>query len=259
MTPRQTILFQILGDNGWDIFNREMLLGDGRLNNDEITRALRYLLNQGEIISVERGKYRRNHFRDEKVIGCFMADGGAIAYWSALNLHGLTEQFPNELMIQNRSRTGVRQIPGMGTVCRFIKVLPNKMTGLTSQGFGNHVFRLTNVEKTIVDCFDLPQYSGGYPELIKGFAKAQLNVNRMISYSKANGNLSVIKRIAFLYDLLMKPGYDIYGNYATGEINARYVSFDPSLPAKGIFLAKYRLILNLSEEDIREMANPLRS
>jgi len=259
MTPRQTILFQILGENGWDVFSRGMILSDGRLTNREITQALRFLLNKGEITSLEKGKYRRNHYSDEKVIGCFMAGDGAIAYWSALNLHGLTEQFPNELMIQNGSRTGVRKIPGMGTVCRFIKVQPQKLTGQSTIGYGNHIFRLTDVEKTIIDCFDLPVYSGGYPELIKGFAKAKLNADRMIRYSKTIGNHSTIKRIAFLYDLLKKPGCDSYGQFAAGMINPRYISFDPSLPPKGIFISKHRLILNLPEAEIREMANPIRS
>ena len=43
---------------------------------------------------------------------------------------------------------------------------------------------MTDVEKTIIDSFDLPQYSGGYAELILGFSQANLNSEKMIGYCK---------------------------------------------------------------------------
>jgi len=259
MTKRQTIFFQILGENGWDVFDREMLLRDGRLSDEELTQVFRFLLDKGEITRIEKGKYRRSHYTDEKVIGCFLASDGAISYWSALNLHGLTEQFPNELMIQNSYRTGILKIPGMGTTFRFIKVKPEKLTGFSVHGFGNHQYRTTNLEKTIVDCFDQLKYSGGYPELIKAFARAKPGVKRMITYSRAVGNNSAIRRMAYLFELLQKPGYNEFFDFASKTTNQRYISFDPSLPPKGSFLSKNKLILNLPEEEIIDMANPLRS
>jgi predicted transcriptional regulator of viral defense system len=30
-----------------------------------------------------------------------------------------------------------------------------------TMGYGNERFRITGIEKTLLDCFDLPQYSGG--------------------------------------------------------------------------------------------------
>ena len=48
-----------------------------------------------------------------------------------------------------------------GVSYHFVKVKPNKATGYEKSGVGN-AFKITGVEKTIVDCFDLPQYSGGY-------------------------------------------------------------------------------------------------
>src|SRR5215469_12815864 len=59
----------------------------------EITNELLENLTKKEFITrIERGKYCRANFRDENVIGTFLAKESAVAYWSALNLHGLTEQ-----------------------------------------------------------------------------------------------------------------------------------------------------------------------
>ncbi len=259
MTRYQIILLQIIGENGWDVFTHQMIENDGHLTRLQLNQALRSMLNKGEITQIEKGKYRRHHFTDEKVIGCFMVPDGGIAYWSALNMHGLTEQFPNELMIQNSARTGIKKIPGMGTTCRFIRVKPVKVTGYNERGYGNHRYSITDIEKTLVDCFDLIEYSGGFHELIKAFSQAHLNAKKMIRYSRIIRNLSAIKRIAFLYDLLEKNGKDEYVLFAINQVNERYTPFDPALPPTGLFIRKYHLILNIPETEILSMATPVRS
>lgn len=65
---------------------------------------------------------------------------------------------------------------------------------------------MTDVEKTIIDCFDLPQYSGGYAELIRAFNHANLNSEKMITYCKAINNIAIIKRMGYLSELLNKKG-----------------------------------------------------
>ena len=95
--------------------------------------------------------------------------------------------------------------------------------------------------------------------MIKAFARARPGVKRMIAYSKAVGNNSAIGRMAYLFELLQKPGYNEFCDFASETTNQRYISFDPSLPPKGTFLSKYKLILNLPEEEIIDLANPLRS
>jgi len=259
MTTHQNTLLQIIGENHWDVFTHTMLLQDGRMTRSRLNQTLRSMLNKGEIVQIEKGKYRLQFFSDEQVISCFLVPDGGIAYWSALNMHGLTEQFPNEIMIQNSVRTGIWEIPGTGATIRFIKVKPTKITGYQFHGYGNHQFRLTDPEKTLVDCFDQLEYSGGYPELLKAFGKASPNPKKMIRYSLAIGNNAVIKRIAFLYDLIQKKGHMEFHAFATKQMNKRYIPFDPSLPPYGPYIPPYHLILNIPEVEILSMIHPVRS
>src|SRR5690554_5132674 len=100
LTRSQMNVMLILDENEMDIFTLEdvkELVGDA---SEDINEIIENLVHKKILSRIERGKYCRANFRDEKVIGCFLVPDGAVAYWSALNLHGLTEQFPNTVFIQ---------------------------------------------------------------------------------------------------------------------------------------------------------------
>lgn len=219
----------------------------------DINEIIENLVHKKVISRIERGRYARANFRDEKVIGCFLVPDGVIAYWSALNLHGLTEQFPNTIFIQT---TLIKQDKSVfGVRYQFVKIKDAKSTGIETQGVGNHKYRLTDKEKTLVDCFDLPQYSGGYSELIRAYSQTDINQDKMIQYCKAIDNVSVTKRLAFLTELLNKPKMTRFLKYAEGEVNPRYILMDPFGEEKGAFNTKWKLRLNLTEEELLDICN----
>ena len=254
MSPQATIL-NVINENQWDVFSLPMLLKETGLSKTSLHSALWYLTNSKVIVPIEKGKYRRRHFTDENVIACFMAPDGGIAYWSALNAHGLTEQFPNKIFVQNSRRRGERSVFGIGSPFHFVTVKPEKLVGYKTLGYGNHTWYMTDVEKTIVDCFDLPQHAGGFNEIIKAFNQATLSARKMVTYCKAVNNIAVTKRLAYLAELLEKPKMDYFLKYAADVCNEKYSPFDASLPAKGKYLNKWRLILNMDKEEILEIAN----
>src|SRR5690606_7565147 len=108
------VILNAVNENHWDVFSLHMLLKETGLRKSSVHSALWYLAQSQVIIQIEKGKYRRRHFTDENVIACFMAPDGGIAYWSALNAHGLTEQFPNKIFVQNSKRRGERSVFGIG-------------------------------------------------------------------------------------------------------------------------------------------------
>ena len=68
----------------FEIQNTKNMLG---LDNRTVNEILENLVVKGLLSRIERGKYCRANFRDENVIGTFLAKDSAVAYWSALNLH----------------------------------------------------------------------------------------------------------------------------------------------------------------------------
>lgn len=253
LTQSQMDVMLMLDEHEMDIFSLEdvkELLGD---TSEDINEIIENLVHKKILSRIERGKYCRVNFRDEKVIGCFLVPDGTVAYWSALNLHGLTEQFPNTVFIQT---TRIKKDKAVfGVTYQFVKIKDTKRTGIETQGFGNHKYRLTDKEKTIVDCFDLPQYSGGYSELIRAFGQTDIDQDKMIQYCKAIGNISVVKRLAFLTELLEKPRMTRFLKYAEGEVNPRYILIDPFGEEAGAFNNKWKLRLNITQEELLDICN----
>ncbi len=216
--------------------------------------VLREIINL-EYSAIEKGKYCRNTFRDEYVIGNILTKDATVAYWSALNIYGLTEQFPNKVYIQTTKKKPNKEV--FGVQYRFIKVKPAKMFGIVNRGIGSNQFRITDVEKTIIDCFDLPQYSGGFMELIRAFKRTKLSSRKMIKYLELLNKKAVTKRIGYLSELFDKQGFKQLINYAKKTTSKNYDLIDIFGENKGKYNSKWRLILNIEEENLLEIANSI--
>jgi len=252
MTFDEKNILEFLDDNGLDIFSKNITNEISAMSVERAEFALRSLINKGFIKIIEKGKYCKHNFEDEYVIGTYIVKRGAIAYWSALNYHGLTEQIPNVIFVQTSQWKKDKTI--FGVKYKFIQVKENKLTGYIKNGYGNHQFNITDIEKTIVDCFDLPRYSGGYQEIIKAFGIAKLNENKLIKYCKAVDNIAITKRIGYLSELLNKPKMGRYIKYALSVRNEKYTPFIPYGDNKGSTNRRWRLILNIPENEIIQIA-----
>jgi len=253
ISEEQQRFIRLLDDFEIEIFNIaeiESLINEKFPN---INSILENLASKSFLTRIERGKYCRSNFRNENVIGCFLAKDGAVAYWSALNSHGLTTRFPNSIFIQTTHNKQKKNV--LGTSYNFIQIPSGKMTGISTEGYGNNAFRITDVEKTIVDCFDLPAYSGGLEELLSAFASANLSAEKLIEYSKAIHNKAALKRMGFLAELTEKKGLKSFIRYAKSEINTSYDAFDPMGERVGEPLGTWKLRLNMTIPQILTASN----
>ncbi len=254
MTKLQKEFLDLLDEYGYDIFDIEMIKKTSRFKISGIHQALRSLTKSGVLIKLERGKYIRDGFIESFVIGNFLVGDGGIAYWSALNYHGLTEQFVNVIYVQTSRRTG-EEVVINSLRYKFVKVNKRKLTGYIKKGYGNHSYKITDVEKTIVDCFDLPHHAGWYQEIIKAFNKARINQNKLIKYCRIINNIAVIKRLAFLSELLQKQNMGKFIDFAKRNINNNYSLFEIDNEKRGEFNSKWKLIINMDKSEIMEIAN----
>jgi predicted transcriptional regulator of viral defense system len=253
ISREQQEFLKLIADYEVDIFSISEI--ENVLNHkfENLNAVLENLENKGFLSRIEVGKYCRTNFRDEKVIGSFISGNGAIAYWSALNYHGLTEQFPNIVFIQSTKSKKSKDI--FGITYKFVTVIPSKFVGIKKEGFGSRIYNITDVEKTIMDCFDSPQYSGGYAELIRAFNQAKLDSQILITYCMAINNIAITKRIGFLCEILKKIELIPFVQYAKEQVNPRYNLFDPLGIDKGEFVNDWRLRLNISREEILDICN----
>ena len=252
LTQQQLEFMKLLDEHEIEIFRFEEIETQLDRKFDNLNEVLENLVHKELLSRIERGKFCLADFRDENVIGTFVAKQSAVAYWSALNLHGLTEQFANTIFIQTTHRKKDKIL--LGTAYKFITVSANKRTGMMWNGYGNIKYPLTDIEKTIIDCFDQPQYSGGYAELIHALSQADLNAEKMIRYCKAVGNSAVTRRIGFLTELFKKPGLKKFINFSREQANEKYNLFDPQGTENGEFVSSWKLRLNTCREELLNLA-----
>jgi predicted transcriptional regulator of viral defense system len=241
-------ILRIIADNELSVFSIEDIVSQSGKDYSKIKYAISVLLSDSQIYRIQTGLYCVRNFQNPHVIANAMLTNSIVAYWSALNLHGLTEQIPNMIYSQSSSLKFDKTV--FNVRYKFVKVKSEKMFGSMQMGYGNEVFRVTDTEKTLLDCFDLPQYSGGYAELIRAFYSAKISSVRLLEYGLKMNNLSILKRMAFLSELFQMKGFTRFQQEVLKRMNQKYTLIDPFGENEGEFNAKWRVRLNISKENL---------
>ncbi|HED08694.1 MAG TPA: hypothetical protein ENI57_11300 [Ignavibacteria bacterium] len=252
LTKEQLLFLHLLDENEILYFTISEI--EEQLNHKftNINEVLENLVHKVFLYRLQKGYYAVKNFNNQNVIGTFISKNSAVAYWSALSIHGLTVRFPNRVFIQTTKRKKDKTI--LGVNYKFVTIPERKRAGITTLGYGNNSYPITDIEKTIVDCFDLQKYSGGFDLLLSAFAQAKLNSKKMIEYSNSVNNISAIKRMGFVAELLNKKGLQAFIKYAKLRINKKYNLIDFTGEESGEFVSSWKLRLNVSRDEILNLS-----
>ncbi|MCB0451193.1 MAG: hypothetical protein KDC97_13845 [Confluentibacter sp.] len=218
---------------------------------NNVNELVENLYQKGLLNRIERGVYSKPNYNNINVLATYISSNSTIAYWSALHHHGLTERFPNTVFVKTTQRKRDTQI--LGSAVKFVTVKENKNIGIIQEGYGDDSFSITDIEMTLVDCFDQPRYAGDFADLIKAFANSKLTNNKLIEYTKAYDNIALIKRIGYLAALFHQDKLQSFINYAKTQVNKRYSLMDAGGLEQGEFISEWKLRLNISEENLMQM------
>ena len=233
----------------------EEILKNFKGNKDSLRTVLHRLEQKGEIERIEKGKYliiplgaeKGKYTLHEFIIGSTLIKSYSIAYWSALNYYGLTEQIPTTVFLQTTARKKNQEIKVFGVKYQIIKIKKEKMFGIRKEWIEETQINITDKEKTIIDCLDKPQYCGGIIEVAKALKNNKFNRKKLENYAQSIENSGVLRRLGYLCELLNIK-------ISLPKINTRnYLLLDPTMPEKGPKRAKWRLIINLDEKALGEL------
>ena len=110
---------------------------------------------------------------------------------------------------------------------------------------------VSDPERTVIDGLRHPALVGGITEVAKGLwmKHEALNVGRLVDYARRLGVGAVIRRLGYLLDL-----YRLANTDTLDELRAlltdTYQRLDPLMPGEGKHLARWRLQLNVSPEEL---------
>ncbi|MBT3243892.1 MAG: hypothetical protein HN352_12120 [Bacteroidetes bacterium] len=246
--PEHIEFLLFLDDNEIDVFDIDQVRAEYEKSID-INEMLENLCRHKMIHRIERGKYVRYSFRDPYTISNYLVSDGVVAYWSALNLHGMTEQISNTVFVQTIMKKQDKQV--FGVQYKFVKVKLGKLFGVEISGYGNNAYRISDKEKTIIDCFDLPQYGGEFPGIVRAFVSHRFSQQKLIEYGQGIFNHAAIKRMGYLaelYDLPVKS----FISFAKSKVTKTISKFDINGSNDGVIKTNWGLRLNISEEDIKK-------
>lgn len=249
----QIALLKYLEDNEILYFNLKDLSSQlPKSLTGNVNELVENLYQKDLLYRIERGVYAKSNYNNINTLATLISPNSAIGYWSALHYHGLTERFPNTVFVKTTQRKRETQI--LGTTVKFVSVKEEKNIGIIKEGYGDDSFSITDVEMTLVDCFDQPRYAGDIADLIKAFANAKLTNNKLIEYTKAYNNIAVTKRIGYLASLFHTKQLQSFINYAKTQVNKKYSLIDAGGLEQGEFISEWRLRLNISKESLLQMA-----
>lgn len=256
LTTEQIRFVKLMDEHELHYFNMQDVEETLNASFGNLNEVLENLVHKQFLRRLERGKYCRHDFNDVHVLASFISRNGTVAYWSALHLHGLSDRFPNKIFIKTSFRK--RETNLFGTAVKFVSVQPRKAkNGKITQGYGDRAYPLTDVEMTLLDCFDQPVYAGDWPDLLRAFCSATVKNDKLIRYAKTYNNNAVIKRMGYLAELCQKDELVKFISFAQNNIGQKYSLFDASGPDKGSFNKRWKLRMNMSEEDVLSIvSNP---
>jgi predicted transcriptional regulator of viral defense system len=137
----------------------------------------------------------------------------AISHWSALNYHGITEQVPQRIFVLTtaqslpRLRGAKRKLLDSGgypvgkAIFQFVQIKPEHFFGIEEVWVNDAKIKITDIERTFLDCLMFPEYCGGFFEVLHFFERrlAKLNIKKIIEYA-LKLDTATIKRLGWILE-----------------------------------------------------------
>ena len=231
---------------------------------NSIVDLLRDLVKRKIIVRLKAGKYLiipQEMGSGENYLGNWYIAGKEIinsrkyyiAFYSAMNYWGMLTQPLVKIFIATPKRQIVHR-EMIGKII-FVTVKEKSIWGIKEEWIiSKEKIRISNIEKTIIDCLTFPQYCGGITEIAKGIwiVKDKIDYKTLINYvNKQNKNV-VAKRLGYLLELLNIGDSNIMLKLKR-YVKDSYDLFDPTLSIKKINKNSWRLIDNIGQKQIKNI------
>ena len=262
LTRNESLLLSSLSEKGKTIFRIEDVVNELMCSYKYAKVLANNLTKKKWVIVLRRGVYLivplsagvRSHYTEhEFVIASHLASPYYIAYWSALNFHGFTEQTPFTVFVATTKRTKNREV--LNTKYNFVTLSKRKFFGFEPTAVSTYKINISDREKTLADALDHPEYCGGIPEAAKSLwnAKEKASMEKIVSYAERMRNTAIVKRLGYLLESLNINVDSEILSKMRGMISPGMSALDPTCPRKGTYNTRWNLLLNISKETLEEL------
>jgi len=203
------------------------------------------------IVPLEAGLERRFTIHEFR-LASHLAPEGYVAYWTALHHHRLTEQIPRDVWIATARRRQPMTL--LGVTYTFVLLRPHKLFGAQMVWIEGQAVAIADLEKSIIDALDHPEYCGGITEAAKALTTAleerEVDLARLTNYAQRMQNGAVFKRLGYLAERLALPVGDHPAQWQAA-LTGGHALLDPGRPGVGPVDTQWRVQVNVSETEIQ--------
>jgi len=224
------------------------------IKGSRLRKLLHDLAKNRWVERIEKGKYliipleagsKPEHAIHAFVIARKLVNPYYIGFLSALNYYGITEQVSRTTFIVTTKKK--RPVNFRNERYCFVSFPKKRFFGVGEEWMGSSKFRISDKEKTVIDCLFIPAYSGGLTEIVKAF-REKLDYEKLYEYGIRMDDLAIVKRLGYLLDVLgvKTPVIEKLLKKSTGG----YCLLDTGGPKTGAKNKKWRIIENIPKEEL---------
>lgn len=218
-----------------------------------VSRGLATRLKPGLYILVpsELG-HEREYLGDPYVVAAELVGGHDyfISHASAMDIHQMVTQ--PQFVVYTTAEKSVRPRSVLGTEFRFVRCKSEHLFGAMDHWVTKtRKIKVSDLERTVIDGLRQSEYCGGFSEVAKGFwmRRQDMDVKKLVEYALLLDIGAVYRRLGYLLELFETEELGQL-DLLRKKLTNSYVLLDQMLPAEGKFIARWRLQLNVSPEEI---------
>jgi len=248
------------GDRIFSIERARRLSPDVGLKPSYLTEALYHLRRDGWITRVRGGLYAISSSlpgippTHEFAIAMALVNPAAISHWSAMQHHGMTQQIPKKVFVLTTTGRAIPRVRGQQekesgyrigeAIYQFVQVKPERFFGIQKVWVAEARVNMTDPERTLLDGLSMPQYCGGFGEVLHAFQlrHTQLDHARIVDYA-LRFDVATAKRLGWV---LEQPGEEMPMLDPLLKLPATaYTKLDPTGPRAGTRNRRWMIQENL--------------
>jgi predicted transcriptional regulator of viral defense system len=176
---------------------------------------------------------------------CYIAYRSALSYWQ------LTDQVPSVTTVVVPKQQKLPQQSSIRQQFRLVTLAPYKFFGYATIWRDNLRVNISDVEKTILDCLEKPQYAGGIDQAIHALLQAwkeRLSFDKLDVYLQKFRNNTLLKRTGFLLDFMGALDSERKKDWQA-MLNTNIALLDPLAEPRGRLCSEWRIRINMDVEN----------
>ena len=174
-----------------------------------------------------------------------------VSHATAMGVHQMVTQ--PQLVIFTSTPRAMRPRNVLGAEFRFVRCKPEHLFGITHHwATKTERVLVSDLERTVLDGLKQSEHCGGFTEVAKGYwmRRHDIDPESLVGYAIRLDVGAVIRRLGFLLELF-DVGSSGQVERLRDRLTASYSILDPLLPGGGRYLARWKLRLNVTPEEIK--------